>query len=238
MFVLGIFILAICSTQLEVVVDYSKEPYTALRDALGKSAIENSDNCDDKVSHITLVKDPILNRNVHHYSLHVHQNYFDGDRCLGDYSRQRCESSVQPTSPAWMHGTAGKTFTFAWKLYLDSDFKVSNKFCHLHQIKLDGSDVGNPNLTLTARANVQLENEGVVIAKVPLASFKGVWIQIREKITYNAEGCVDFTAHRMRDGYLLMSYKGCGVKLNNMGRMIRPKFGFYRSLEDTASLRD
>lgn len=42
----------------------------------------------------------------------------------------------------------------------------------------------------------------------------------------------------MKDGYLLMSYKGCGVKLNNMGHMIRPKFGFYRSLEDTASLRD
>lgn len=42
----------------------------------------------------------------------------------------------------------------------------------------------------------------------------------------------------MKDGYLLMSYKGCNVKLNNMGLMIRPKFGFYRSLEDTASLRD
>jgi hypothetical protein len=42
----------------------------------------------------------------------------------------------------------------------------------------------------------------------------------------------------MKDGYLLMSYKGCNVKLNNMGMMIRPKFGFYRSLEDTASLRD
>jgi len=37
-----------------------------------------------------------------------------------------------------------------------TDFKVSGKFCHLHQIKLDGKDVGNPNLTLTARKDVQL----------------------------------------------------------------------------------
>ena len=43
---------------------------------------------------------------------------------------------------------------------------------------------------------------------------------------------------RMRDGYKLMSFSGCNVKLNNNGLMIRPKFGFYRSLEDTGSLRD
>ncbi len=42
----------------------------------------------------------------------------------------------------------------------------------------------------------------------------------------------------MRDGYQLMNYKGCNVKLDNNGQMIRPKFGFYRSLEDTASLKD
>ena len=44
--------------------------------------------------------------------------------------------------------------------------------------------------------------------------------------------------HRMRDGYKLLSFSGCNVKLNNNGLMIRPKFGFYRSLEDTGSLRD
>jgi len=55
-----------------------------------------------------------------------------------------------------MYGYKNKTFTYAWKLFLDPNFKVSGKFCHLHQIKLDGKDVGNPNLTLTARKDVQL----------------------------------------------------------------------------------
>ena len=133
-----------------------------------------------------------------------------------------------------MHGSKGKTFTYAWKLFLDSNFQVTGLFCHLHQIKLDGAGVGNPNLTLTARNDVQLENEGTILAKVPLASFKGTWIQIREKITYGPDGCIDFTAYRMKDGYLLMSHKGCGIKLDNNGVMIRPKFGFYRSLENKA----
>jgi len=131
------------------------------------------------VNHITSVVDPILRRNVFLYSLHVHNGYVDGDRCLGDYSRQRCESSVTTSSPTWMQGYQGMTFTYAWKFYLDSGFQVTNKFCQLQQIKLSGADVGNPNLTLTARSNMQLENEGIVIAKVPLQSFKGEWIQVR-----------------------------------------------------------
>jgi hypothetical protein len=35
-----------------VVVDYNKDPYTALREALGPNAIENSDACDDKATRI------------------------------------------------------------------------------------------------------------------------------------------------------------------------------------------
>jgi hypothetical protein len=75
------------------------------------------------------------------------------------------------------------------------------------------------------------------LAKVSLNSFKGNWVQIREKITYNPKGCVDFTAHRISDGSLLMSYKGCDVKLDNKD-MVRPKFGFYRSLQDPTALKD
>jgi len=197
---------------------------------MGPNAVENSDACDDKINHITEEVDPILKRKVFLYHLHVHSGYKDGDRCNGDYGRQRCETSVSARSPTWMHGSAGKTFTYAWKVFLDPSFKVSGAFCHLHQIKLDGTGAGNPNLTLTARADVRLENNETVLAKVPLASFKGVWVQIREKVQYNKNGCLEFTAHRIKDGYLLMSYKGCDVKLDNGGVMIRPKFGFYRSV--------
>jgi hypothetical protein len=180
---------------------------------------------------------------VHAYTLHVTSS-LDGDRCNGHYDRQRCETSVQGSSPSWMKGNKGMTFSYAWKIYLDKNFKESGSFCHLHQIKLDGGDVGTPNLTLTARDYMQLENpdqvsgKTIILAKAPIQSFKGEWIQIREKITYNTNGCVDFTMNRIRDGYQLLKYSGCGVKLNNNGIMIRPKFGFYRSLADKGALRD
>lgn len=154
--VLILLTLCVFTSQLqEVVVNYNGDPYTALKNALGSNAIESPDGCDDFLTHITNVHDPILNRNVHHYTLHSHSGYSDRDRC-GDKGRQRCETSVQPSSPAWMHGSAGKTFSFAWKLYLDPNFQVSKNFTHLHQIKLDGSGVGTPNLTLTAKTNVML----------------------------------------------------------------------------------
>ena len=107
----------------EAKVDYNKEPYQALRDVLGHSGIENPDACDDKVQHITSQTDPVLGRKVHLYTLHVHNGYKDGDRCTGDYSRQRCETSVQGSSPSWMKGYQGMTFSYAWKLYLDKNFK-------------------------------------------------------------------------------------------------------------------
>lgn len=87
--VLGLAFISIYSK--EVVVDANKEPYSALKDVFA-GGIETSDNCDDKVKHITTTTDPILGRKVFHYSLHVDNSkkYADGDRCNGDYSRQRC----------------------------------------------------------------------------------------------------------------------------------------------------
>ena len=45
-----------------------------------------------------------------------------------------------------MKGHNGRTFTYAWKVFIDIEFKTTYTFCHLHQIKYDGSGVGNPNL--------------------------------------------------------------------------------------------
>lgn len=42
----------------------------------------------------------------------------------------------------------------------------------------------------------------------------------------------------MSDGKHLLSYTGCGVNVDDQGGMIRPKFGFYRSLGDKSAIRD
>jgi hypothetical protein len=147
--------------------------------------------------------------------------------------------AVDAASPTWMHGSDGKTFTYAWKFKLDSGFKESGLFCHLHQIKLDGSDVGDPNMTITARSTVDLEILGMgKVATANISLFKGYWVKVREVITYGSSGCVDLTITRLKDGAQILRFNKCGLPLSAKGRIIRPKWGFYRSLGDKTSLRD
>ena len=50
-----------------------------------------------------------------------------------------------------MQGKNGMQFSYAWKFFAEKDMKLSGNFCHVHQIKLDGADMGNPCLTITIR---------------------------------------------------------------------------------------
>ncbi len=79
---------------------------------------------------------------------------------------------------------------------------------------------------------------GKILSNCPLSEFVGNWIQFRSKITYGKNGCLTFTASRIKDGKVLLNHTGCGVVLDDEGDMIRPKFGFYRSLQDSSLLRD
>jgi hypothetical protein len=147
--------------------------------------------------------------------------------------------AVNAASPAWMHGADGKSFTYAWKFKLDSGFQESGLFCHLHQIKLDGGNMGDPNMTITARSTVGLEIMGMGrVAEAPLAQFKGYWVKVREVITYGPAGCLDLTITRIKDGLQLIRFNKCGIPLGARGNIIRPKWGFYRSLDNKPPLRD
>lgn len=147
--------------------------------------------------------------------------------------------AVNSASPTWMQGHDNKSFSFSWKFKLDSGFKESGDFCHLHQIKLDGAGVGNPNYTITARSNVQLEiNNLGTVASSPISNFKGYWVKVHEVITYGSAGCLDVTITRVKDGAQLIRFNKCGLPLADKGDMIRPKWGFYRSLNTKSGLRD
>lgn len=65
----------------EKMVDYSKEPYTALLAFFGKGGVQTPDACGDKLKHVTAVHDNTLNRNVFVHTLHNHAGYSDSDRC-------------------------------------------------------------------------------------------------------------------------------------------------------------
>jgi hypothetical protein len=94
-------------------------------------------------------------------------------------------------------------------------------------------------MTITARSTVDLEILGMgKVATANISLFKGYWVKVREVITYGSSGCVDLTITRLKDGAQILRFNKCGLPLSAKGRIIRPKWGFYRSLGDKTSLRD
>jgi hypothetical protein len=140
---------------------------------------------------------------------------------------------------------------FQWKFRLDAAFQPSKSFTHIHQIKAgDGSNDGSPLITITLRYGtpdqLQIIHNGDtkssslgVVKEVDLQPFFGAWIQAEEKITFGSHGSYSLTLTKVSDGTVLLSYTNGDIDLWRTGStFIRPKWGIYRSLDDSARLRD
>jgi hypothetical protein len=222
------------------------------------------------VDHITQQYDDVLGKNVFAFSLHYNPAdpaNADGDINSGFPDRQRLELKTMNTGPFdpenpgdLMYSTGGgDTFIHRWKFRLPLDFAVSSEFTHIHQIKPEGGDSGNPIFTLTARRKsdgskvMQLIYRGPVRAsgdpsqnsypcEVNLRDFLGEWVRVEETITYDAPGAYQFKAVRVRDLKVLMHYVYFPQKYEEKKYLdpfviyrqgntyIRPKFGFYRRI--------
>jgi hypothetical protein len=143
-----------------------------------------------------------------------------------------------------MKGVVGETITYRWKFRLADGFRPSTSFTHLHQIKPVGGDDGDPLITLTARKaspdRMELRHNNVTNLDIePLSSFLGVWVECTQVITVGANGAYAMTVKRVSDGATLMSYTSNNIMtIRPDNSFIRPKWGIYRSLLDSLSLRD
>jgi hypothetical protein len=216
--------------------------------------------------HIFQRPDPFLNRDVFVFCLHYET---DGDMVGGFEDRQRLELKTMDTGRAYnatddepdnfMYSTGGgDTFTYRWKFFLPEDFRVSPEYTHIHQIKPEGGDSGNPTITLTGRRLratgqevLQLIYRGPIRdngdpsvnwypAQVPLAPFKGEWIRAETTITFDNPGTYMIRLVRIRDMRILMEYIHSPenyeeldpfVMFRNGNSYIRPKFGIYRRIQ-------
>ena len=76
---------------------------------------------------------------------------------------------------------------------------------------------------------------------VELATFLGIWIEAYESAKYdsNSHGTYSLQLKRLRDDSLLLSYSNSAISMWRTGiTFCRPKYGIYRSLLDSNSLRD
>jgi hypothetical protein len=198
--------------------------------------------------HVDEVFDSTLNKHVFRFFLHVTP---DNDRCNGATDRQRNEIKTYGPSPDSVKGQLNETVTYRWKFRLDAAFQPSNSFTHIHQLKAgDGTNDDSPLWTITPRAGSPEKLElihtgntaGSTLGKVKtvdLVAFKGTWVEVTEKVVYKTAGSINIEIRRISDGALLLSYSNSNIDLwRDAATFIRPKWGIYRSLNNTAQLRD
>ena len=193
--------------------------------------------------HIEEVFDEDLNANVFRFILHTD---FDDDRC-GDQSRQRNEIKSFSQSPDHLLAIEGETVEYTWKFKLDEGFQGSNRFSHIHQLKSVGDpDDSHPMVTLTPRGSTNLlelryaefGSSSPVITE-DLDKFRGVWVEVYERVTYTNPGNWIFQIRRVDNGEILLDYSNDNINIWRDGaEFIRPKWGLYRSLESSQDLRD
>ncbi|MEE1945269.1 heparin lyase I family protein [Pedobacter sp. KR3-3] len=197
--------------------------------------------------HIAEVYDDVLKKNVFEFYIHVTP---DDDRCNGSTDRQRNEIKTYGPSPDNLKGTIDETVTYRWKFKLDAGFKPSPSFTHIHQIKAGDGDDGSPLITISPRYGTPDKLEIIHTAgtsatslgkvkTVDLAPFKGNWVEVTEKIKYGTNGTFDITIKKVSDGAVLLTYSNSNIDLWRTGTTFcRPKWGIYRSLNNTSYLRD
>lgn len=194
--------------------------------------------------HIEEVWDADLGKNVFVFHIHVSN---DDDRCI-NIDRQRNEIKTYDQSADSLKATAGETVIYKWKFKLDVGFQPSSSFTHLHQIKaVGGTESSMPLITLTARAGTPEKLElryaesisQITVANTNLSDFKGVWVEVTETITYGESGIYDLSIVKISDGSTLFSYSNPSIRMwKTDASFLRPKWGIYRSLNNSIQLRD
>ena len=191
--------------------------------------------------HIAEVWDADLNQYVFEFYSHVRP---DNDRCI-NFDRQRVEIKTYDPSPDSLKGTRRETIIYKWKFKIPSGFQPSTSFTHIHQIKAVGGDEDSPIFTLTARKASPnrlelIHNNTTKLATANLSLFENTWVEATETVMVDSlHGTYSMIIKKVSDGTTILSYSNTNlmtIRYNN--NFIRPKWGIYRSLLDSTSLRD
>ena len=223
--------------------------YELIASVLGGNPMEDPDCAHAAFGrHVAEVFDNTLNKNVFVFYIHVTP---DNDRCNGSTDRQRNEIKTYGPSNDKVKGQLNEVVTYRWKFKIDTGFKPSPSFTHIHQIKAgDGTNEDAPIITITPRYSTPEKLEiihtgntsGSTLGKVKivdLAAFKGTWVEVIEKVTYKTAGSFEITIKKVSDGSTLLTYSNNNIDMwRDAATFCRPKWGIYRSLNNVSYLRD
>lgn len=79
----------------------------------------------------------------------------------------------------------------------------------------------------------------VTLKQVDLAPFEGEWVEVIETVEYGEIGTYSININKVSDGTSLLSYSNVSIRMwKTMADFIRPKWGIYRSLNNSLDLRN
>ena len=199
-----------------------------------------------------------------HFVFTLHR---DTDSNKGVYSesspRQRNEIKVHNPSEDRLKGFLGQSFSYSWKFKPNIDLELSSKFTHFFQLKAKYGDKQQPIMTISAAETSSSGNQFQIrydefsegpngednVTQFPVRLdwdlVAGEWLDIRVLVTYaeaDDGGAYNVTITRMSDDEELVNVTQENIDMwrgpdNNNTPYVRPKWGFYRSTEESSSLR-
>jgi hypothetical protein len=239
------FALVQAQTTTTLTADGTTDTYTLINSVLGGTAEETPD-CSHTAfgPHITQSFDNTLNKYVFDFWIHVTP---DNDRCI-NFDRQRNEIKTYGPSPAAVKAFLGDTMDFRWQFQLAAGFQPSPSFTHVHQVKAGDGNADAPMITISAYSGspdvlrINTWNDAgveTILANADLTPFKGTWVEADEHVYFNWTGTYSVTIKRVSDGAVLFSYTNNSIEMWRTGTtFVRPKWGIYRSLNNSSYLRD
>jgi len=225
------------------------DSYQLIRRFAGEGAIESPDLYQHNhpgIRHIYEANDDVVGD---HFVFTIHKNH-DKDRGVQSITdRQRNEIKAYKGSSEALKAYKNQLFAYRWKFKMHEDLTVSNNFTHFFQLKAVDGGAGSPILTLSGREKQgqwleithRMHGNTTQLKTVPLAPFKGRWLQIDCFVDYSNEGQLTLRITDMLNAQLLLALSIDKIDMlrgESSGDFVRPKWGIYRSLRSKHLLRE
>ena len=238
--------------------------YTLIENVFSEGSIESPDMYSgnhEGVTHIVEDTDAIVGN---HFVFLAHRDE-DQDKDKGPSDRQRNEIKSYDKSPPATLAFENETVQYNWKFKVSSELELTSKFSHFFQIKArnDTNDNTNGNddqpiITLSGAQKNSTGNQLQVrysagfdengnstgldknLLETDWSLITDEWIQVFVQATFSEEGQFEMTLTRLSDNEELLNINEQNI---DMWRGVsdddfaRPKWGIYRSIVETDSLR-
>jgi hypothetical protein len=157
--------------------------------------------------------------------------------------RQRNEVRGMRTDGRTLDMDNGQTWRFTYSMFIPSTLKATSSFTHIMQTKMPG--LGSAPITVmslrrqgsTPTIEFKVTEGDVLVGRTDLAPLQDRWIstEVEIKIGTGSEGHVAWLIRSGSSTVLDVRKSGVDTWLDDR---VRPKWGIYRSLNDSAQIQD